>query len=83
MQAKSFPSVEGGCALARPYDCSYNQGGVKVLHREVTGKETIFMTDLKQFGEGIINNLEKVIVGKYQAVELVVIGLLCQGHVLI
>ena len=41
------------------------------------------MTDLKQFGEGIISNLEKVIVGKSQAVELVVIGLLCQGHVLI
>lgn len=41
------------------------------------------MTDLKQFGEGIINNLEQVIVGKYQSLELVVIGLLCQGHVLI
>jgi len=41
------------------------------------------MTDVKQFGEGIINNLEKVIVGKSQSVELVVIGLLCQGHVLI
>jgi MoxR-like ATPase len=41
------------------------------------------MTDLKQFGEGIIHNLEKVIVGKSQSVELVVIGLLCQGHVLI
>lgn len=41
------------------------------------------MTDLKQFGEGIIKNLEQVIVGKYQSVELVVIGLLCQGHVLI
>ena len=41
------------------------------------------MTDLKKFGENIINNLEQVIVGKTQAVELVVIGLLCQGHVLI
>ena len=41
------------------------------------------MIDLKQFGEGIINNLEQVIVGKSQAVELVVIGLLCQGHILI
>ena len=41
------------------------------------------MTDLKNFGESIINNLEQVIVGKSQAVELVVIGLLCQGHVLI
>ena len=41
------------------------------------------MTDLKKFGESIVNNLEQVIVGKYQSVELVVIGLLCQGHVLI
>jgi MoxR-like ATPase len=41
------------------------------------------MTDLKSFGERIVNNLEQVIIGKYQAVELVVIGLLCQGHVLI
>ena len=41
------------------------------------------MTDLNQFGEKIIANLEKVIVGKNASVELVVIGLLCQGHVLI
>ena len=41
------------------------------------------MTDLKQFGESIVANLEKVIVGKSASVELVVIGLLCQGHVLI
>lgn len=41
------------------------------------------MTDLKEFGESIIHNLEKVIVGKTQSLELVVIGLLCQGHVLI
>src|SRR5574339_165186 len=41
------------------------------------------MTDLKSFGERIVNNLEQVILGKSQAVELVVIGLLCQGHVLI
>jgi len=42
-----------------------------------------FMTDLKKFGESIIQNLEQVIVGKSQSLELVVIGLLCQGHVLI
>jgi MoxR-like ATPase len=41
------------------------------------------MTDLKSFGESIVSNLEQVIVGKAQSVELVVIGLLCQGHVLI
>src|SRR5688500_19417822 len=41
------------------------------------------MTDLKKFGDSIIHNLEQVIVGKSQSIELVVIGLLCQGHVLI
>jgi MoxR-like ATPase len=41
------------------------------------------MTDLKSFGESIVNNLEQVIVGKAHSVELVVIGLLCQGHILI
>lgn len=41
------------------------------------------MADIKAFSERVINNLEKVIVGKRQSVELIVIGLLCQGHVLI
>ena len=41
------------------------------------------MIDLKQFGERVVGNLERVIVGKSQALELVVIGLLCQGHILI
>jgi MoxR-like ATPase len=41
------------------------------------------MTDVKAFGERVVGSLEKVIVGKRQSLELVVIGLLCQGHVLI
>ncbi len=41
------------------------------------------MADIKEFGERIISNLEQVIVGKRQSLELVVIGLLCQGHILI
>jgi MoxR-like ATPase len=41
------------------------------------------MTDVKAFGEKVIVNLEKVIIGKRQPIELIVIGLLCQGHVLI
>ena len=41
------------------------------------------MTDIKGFSERVIENLEKVIVGKRQSIELIVIGLLCQGHVLI
>ncbi|MBK8617551.1 MAG: MoxR family ATPase [Anaerolineales bacterium] len=41
------------------------------------------MADIKFFSEQVIDNLEKVIVGKRQSIELIVIGLLCQGHVLI
>lgn len=41
------------------------------------------MADVKEFGERIVSSLEKVIVGKRQSLELVVIGLLCQGHILI
>jgi MoxR-like ATPase len=41
------------------------------------------MADIKAFSEQVISNLEKVIIGKRQSIELIVIGLLCQGHVLI
>jgi MoxR-like ATPase len=41
------------------------------------------MKDIQAFGESVIGNLEKVIVGKRGTLEMIVIGLLCQGHVLI
>ncbi len=41
------------------------------------------MTDIQTLGDRLIANLEKVVLGKRQAIELTVIGLLCQGHVLI
>lgn len=41
------------------------------------------MIDIQAFSEKIINNIEKVIVGKRQPVELAVTSLLCQGHLLI
>jgi len=41
------------------------------------------MTEIQAFTEKIINNIEKVIVGKRSSVELAVISLLCQGHLLI
>ena len=41
------------------------------------------MADVKSFGERVIDNLEKVIVGKRDVLELIVTGLLCQGHILI
>jgi len=39
--------------------------------------------DVQPFFARLTANLEKVIVGKKQTLELVVIGLLCQGHLLI
>ncbi|MCX6037538.1 MAG: MoxR family ATPase [Chloroflexi bacterium] len=41
------------------------------------------MADIQAFGKKLISNLEKVIVGKRRPIELIVVGLLCQGHVLI
>jgi MoxR-like ATPase len=41
------------------------------------------MSEVQAFAEKIITNIEKVIVGKRDTIELAVVGLLCQGHLLI
>lgn len=41
------------------------------------------MTDVQTFADRVVSNIEKVIVGKHATVELAVVGLLCQGHLLI
>jgi MoxR-like ATPase len=41
------------------------------------------MTSVQEFSERVIENIEKVIVGKRETVELAVVSLLCQGHLLI
>ncbi|MER3513523.1 MAG: AAA family ATPase [Chloroflexota bacterium] len=41
------------------------------------------MKDVQALAERLINNIERVIIGKRQAVQLTVIGLLSQGHILI
>lgn len=41
------------------------------------------MMELHEFIKKIIDNVEEVIVGKHEAVELLMIALLCEGHVLI
>lgn len=41
------------------------------------------MNSVQSFAEKVINNVEKVIVGKREVIELTVINLLCQGHLLI
>ena len=41
------------------------------------------MTEIQEFVEKIIDNVEKVIVGKREVLELVMVALLCEGHILI
>lgn len=41
------------------------------------------MSRVQDFAECVIANIERVIVGKRAAVELAVVGLFCQGHLLI
>lgn len=41
------------------------------------------MTDIQAFSDLVIRNLGRVIVGKQQPLEWLVVALLCQGHVLI
>jgi MoxR-like ATPase len=48
-----------------------------------TSIQESFMSQVQAFAERVIENIERVIVGKRDAVELAVIGLLCQGHLLI
>jgi MoxR-like ATPase len=41
------------------------------------------MEDVQPIAQRIVDNVEQVIVGKREAVQLTVIGLLCEGHLLI
>jgi len=41
------------------------------------------MGDVQNFARQVIDNVEKVIIGKHDAIELVVVALLCEGHVLL
>ncbi len=41
------------------------------------------MAEIEAIANRIVENVEKVIVGKRSAVQLTVLGLLCQGHILI
>lgn len=41
------------------------------------------MADIQAIANQIVENVEKVIIGKRQSVQLTALGLLCQGHILI
>lgn len=41
------------------------------------------MTDIQAFADALIANVEQVIVGKREVIELLAVALLCEGHVLL
>src|SRR5512136_2940057 len=41
------------------------------------------MADVQTIAQTIIDNVEKVIVGKHESVQLTIVALLCEGHLLI
>ena len=41
------------------------------------------MADVEEIANRVVENVERVIVGKHATVQLTVLGLLCQGHLLI
>jgi MoxR-like ATPase len=41
------------------------------------------MADIKRFVDRVVKNVERVIVGKRDSIELLMVALLCEGHVLI
>jgi MoxR-like ATPase len=41
------------------------------------------MRDVQDTAEKVINNVEKVIIGKHDEIQLTLVGLLCRGHLLI
>lgn len=41
------------------------------------------MEEIQFVSKHLVENLEKVIVGKRNVIEMMIVGLLCQGHILI
>jgi MoxR-like ATPase len=51
------------------------------LENEIRDDEVV--AEIRDFADAVIHNVEKVIVGKRSAIELILIAILCEGHVLI
>ena len=56
---------------------------VFVPARDAREHEEIVLDAIRSFADQIITNVEKVIVGQREAIELLLTALLCEGHVLI
>src|SRR5512136_2424920 len=57
--------------------------GCGILPRKDSARMPLTALEIQAQSRQILDNLEQVIVGKRRELELVLIGLLCQGHVLI
>ncbi len=41
------------------------------------------VNEIQAFGQAVVDNIERVIIGKRPALEMIVVALLCEGHVLL
>ena len=41
------------------------------------------MNEIQEFSRRVLDNVERVIIGKRDALELVMVAILCEGHVLL
>ena len=48
-----------------------------------TARDGVHVVDVRGISERLAQNVERVIVGKHHEVQLTLISLLCQGHVLV
>src|SRR6266566_6590248 len=55
----------------------------EVRRPEADGADQVKIVDVRGLGERLSESVEQVIVGKHQEVQLTLIALLCQGHVLV
>jgi MoxR-like ATPase len=53
------------------------------MTREFFVSRNVIMRDVQEFVGPLIQNVEKVIVGKRQVIEFILVALLCEGHVLL
>jgi MoxR-like ATPase len=59
------------------------QASIKAVNNSALDKDGNVMEEIQFVSKHLVENLEKVIVGKRNVIEMMIVGLLCQGHILI
>jgi predicted ATP-dependent serine protease len=70
--------VQRGCDFA-----DSGKTAIIVLSVNKSGAKEIVMKDVQAVTDVLVENVERVIIGKRDVIELVAVGLLAQGHILI